>query len=79
MYEPFATRRGKQYFSNKDELILPFDFTINLDFINNHDKLLLKIDCNLDSIKIELNDKVIKDMKNLINFCENYLLAHSIK
>jgi hypothetical protein len=32
MYEPFQQNSEKQYFSNKDELILPFDLRMNVKF-----------------------------------------------
>lgn len=80
MFEPFQTKSGKQYFSNKDELILPFNLNTKLVFVNTKGKkLLLKIDLNIDSLKIELNNKVINDMKNMLQFCDNFVLAHSIK
>ena len=39
----------------------------------------LSIDLKLDSLRIDLNDKVIVDMKNMLNFYNNYLLAWYIK
>lgn len=32
MYEPFQNNSEKQYFANKDELILPFDLRMNIKF-----------------------------------------------
>ena len=83
MYEPFETSTSKQYFSNKDELILPFYLKLILKFyasdLEAKEKMKLSIDVKLESLKIDLNDKVIADMKNMLNFYNNYLLTWYIK
>ncbi|CAI2370193.1 unnamed protein product [Moneuplotes crassus] len=80
MYEPFESRSGKQYFSNKDELILPFNLKFSLDFKNiEGTKMSMRMDLNIDSLKIEINDKVIADLKNMLKFWENFKIAHMIK
>lgn len=83
MYEPFETTTSKQYFSNKDELILPFNLKTVLKFYSTDlevkEKMKLLLEVKLDSLKIDLNDKVISDMKNMFNFYNNYMLAWYIK
>ena len=33
MYEPFQVKTYKQYFSNKDELLMPFDLKLSVYFV----------------------------------------------
>lgn len=63
MYEPFETTTSKQYFSNKDQLILPFNLKIALKFYSSDmeakERMKLFLEMKLDNLKIDLNDKVI--------------------
>ena len=83
MYEPFETTTSKQYFSNKDKLILPFNLKIALKFYSSDmeakERMKLFLEMKLDNLKIDLNDKVIWDMKNMLSFYNNYMLTWYIK
>ena len=87
MYEPFQTKNHKQYFSNKDELLMPFDLKLSVYFVGpleeaeaySHDKCKLNISLTMSNIHIKLNDKVLSDIKNLCQFYDSYLLSFHIK
>lgn len=49
---------------------------MGIDFsIKNDDKMVFKIDLRLDNFVMELNHQSITEMKDLLNFMDNYLLA----
>ena len=82
MYEPFQTRVGKQYFSNKDELILPMNLRLHLKFScmsEQPENMKFSLSLKADSLSIEINDNVIADMRNLVDFYNNYLLCQFVK
>lgn len=62
--------------TNRDKFIHPFNIKMGIDFcIKNDDKMVFKIDLRLDSFVMELNHQSISEMKDLLNFMDNYLLA----